>query len=269
MVSKLSIHSRTNHSPVGFVLSYLDGKPTSKQTRPMARKVGTTVTVDDLFYNLPHRKKRASSAREDYSNILLVAQQYAILYAGSGVGIVCEKKGQKASVDLNTNSGLVQSTRQALTKDPLAGNDSAFRELQRRATKDVICQVFGSALKSQLQSFECSWKGDEATATFQCSGFVSDPSYAGSKRTTMVLFVNKRLVESRPIQRRLEEIYGEFSKSKPFLFLSITVPPNAVDVNVSCRSSRLLSNNHIIALLILFIETTGPSHEASSDTLAL
>jgi len=239
MVSRLSIHSRTDKSPVGFSLSYLDGTPTMPQPKPMARKVGTTVTVEDLFYNLPNRQKRnASATREEYSKIVQVVQNYAVLYASQGVGFVCEKRGNKAGVDVNTTSGIVHSTRQAIERareqnKQQAPDDAALKELQARATKEVICQLYGSSLKSQLQSFCFSWQGKQGDdASLECTGYISSPSYAGSKKTNLILFVNQRLVESRQIQRKLEEVCGDFSKNRPFLFLSLTVPPNAVDVNV-------------------------------------
>jgi DNA mismatch repair protein MLH1 len=88
-------------------MSYRDGKP-EKQPVACARKVGTTVTVQDLFYNIPHRRK-SMRPTDEYSKILTAVQHYAIHYAGRGIGMVCQKsssgkKASKATIDLNTTN---------------------------------------------------------------------------------------------------------------------------------------------------------------------
>jgi DNA mismatch repair protein MLH1 len=50
-----------------------------------------------------------------------------------------------------------------------------------------------------------------------------------SKRTQLVLFVN---MECNTLKRSLEEGYGNFSKAKPFLYLSLQFPPDQVNMNV-------------------------------------
>ncbi|KAL7572827.1 hypothetical protein ACA910_014681 [Epithemia clementina (nom. ined.)] len=380
---RLTLHSRIAKNKSGYILSFCDGKPVATTTTTMsavsshihhndgavaatpqakARNVGTTVIVEDLFYNLPHRKRAAASLRDEYLQVLQVVQKYAILYASQGVGFICEKKkitsstkggsrsGNKATtssnnssiMDFNTSCGMVLQLRKVLSLQrqeegggPGAEHPLVLEELKRRATQEVIALVYGSALKSHLEPFACHWKkndtswkedekwtsslerrnneiqnetyaaywhsnnakedadtalppttlahnndGDQSSAaTMECWGFVSHPwamsnsnnnnktstnhntmlpattttaSTKTKRNTVLVLFVNQRLVESRYLQRRLEEVYAAFyhkqqqppqqqadsSSSlhhhyhRPFLFLSLTVPCSTVDVNV-------------------------------------
>ncbi len=58
MVSRLlTVTTRTADSSVAYTQSYQNGKPSTQNAKPCARTVGTTLVVQDLFYNVPHRQK--------------------------------------------------------------------------------------------------------------------------------------------------------------------------------------------------------------------
>jgi DNA mismatch repair protein MLH1 len=231
MVSHLCITSRVPEVKVGYKLAYRGGKPL-QSPKPTARKPGTTVLVEDLFFNLPHRKVLRPA--DEYNKILTVLQHYSILYAEQGIGLVCQKSGKKSTTDLNT-SNAVAVLRSAL--DAGQANDDALRKLQLRATQQVIAQVFGSQLISHLQGFDCLRLKEEGSeedrSVFVCRGLISTTTiHPLSKRTQLVLFINSRLVECNGLKRVMEDIYSEYTKIKPFLYLRLDVPPDTVDVNV-------------------------------------
>ena len=113
MVGRLTIISKKRKQPNGgsgrssscaFKMSYTEGKPNGKP-QPSAGKEGTMVKVEDLFYNLPSRRRAFEGTKkenEEYFKILKVVQQYAVHCAGDGVGFVCRKRG--GVTDLNTTS---------------------------------------------------------------------------------------------------------------------------------------------------------------------
>lgn len=215
MVGRLSITSRTESSPVGFTLAYQDTQAIQKP-RPTARPIGTTVTVQDLFYNSPHKRKLRFS--DEYSRVLDVVQKYACLY---NVKISCQKK----TVDFisTPEDDLVESTRK------------------------VMALIYGKDLQQHLVSLEashkhCSLRSEVAKPTFH------------TKKTQFILFVNNRLVESPVMQRQLEQVYG----GKFLAFLSLTVPPNEVDVNVhpSKQQIVLLHQDEIIRFVALSVRNT-------------
>lgn len=244
MVARLSLTSRTAASPVAYTMSYRDGKP-EKQPVACARKAGTTVTVLDLFYNVPHRRK-SMRPTDEYAKILTAVQHYAIQYAGRGIGMVCQKstsgkKPSKATIDLNsTNLSAVQALKAAKRKEGTEDSENIenIENLCDQATKQVIAHVFGSQLGPYLHKFECKSEKDEESSSdeqqcsYTCTGYLSSPSFQTSKRTQLVLFVNDRLVECNTLKHSLEDVYGNFTKAKPFLYLSLQVPPDQVDVNV-------------------------------------
>ena len=53
-VARLTIQTKTRESVVGYKAEYVDGKM-SGSAKPCAANQGTTITVEDLFYNVPNR----------------------------------------------------------------------------------------------------------------------------------------------------------------------------------------------------------------------
>jgi len=171
MVGRLSIVSRkrsrngSKKSGCAFKMNYVDGAPSGKAT-PSAGKDGTCVKLQDLFYNLPSRKRAFEGARkenEEYQKILNIVQRYAVLRAKDGVGFVCRKKG--GNTDLNTVSmGNVKKLKLEIEKrndeaiDDVV-NDSTkasdFSKLQDQCTRDVIAHIYGSDVSRELLSFRC------------------------------------------------------------------------------------------------------------------
>jgi len=258
MVARLSLTSRTATAQAAYKMTYKDGRPDTAPTA-CARKVGTTVVVQDLFYNVPHRQ--TLRAADEYAKILAVVQHYAVQYAAAGIGMVCQKSAsggsKKIVIDLNTtNLPAVQALKATVKRQCTAADknnkddDESMRKLRAAATKQVITHVFGSQLEHHLHAFECQNKAEPETSlpasagdkeeplqllqpcTYTCQGYLTSPSFSNSKRSQLVLFVNDRLVECNTLKRALDEVYGNFTKAKPFLYLSLHVPAAQVDVNI-------------------------------------
>jgi DNA mismatch repair protein MLH1 len=238
MCSQLTIVSKPAEERVAYKQIYKDGAPCLESPQPCARQQGTTIRIDNLFYNVPHRQK-ANSSSESYNQVLSILQSYAVLVAGDGISIICQKKSRGTTkVDLNS-AGAAQQI-----------NDEASSKKQKAmATKQVLQQVHGSQVIPHLCEFEAEMKdtakdtdgntvteshqADSNDCQFSCQGFITSPSYgAHNKKTSFTLFCNNRLVECSPLKRAVEAVYSEYTTARPLVFWSIQVPPHQIDVNV-------------------------------------
>eukprot|EP00980_Cylindrotheca_fusiformis_P009681 scaffold2141_cov120-Cylindrotheca_fusiformis.AAC.16 len=232
MCSRLTVTTRTEDSSVGYTQTYRNGTPTASKPKPCARKKGTTIVVQDLFHNVPHRLKAYSKRESDeYSRILTIVQHYAIHYPYAG--FVCERVRAGANkavlVDLNTSQlshvkELIQKHSQRTGECPPAD--------RVRATKQILSHVFDSNLEQHLSHFESSQQGnDPSDFTYESQVYFTSPSH-DAKATKFVLFLNDRLVDMPVLKRSMEDVYSLFTKAKPVLVVNIKVPGTQVDVNV-------------------------------------
>ena len=99
-VAQLTILTKTRDTPCGFKCSYRDSQMVSGPA-PVAANQGTTITVEDLFYNVPNRRAALRSPTEEHNKIADVVTKYAI--HNSGVAFALKKQGE-AVVEVKTLS---------------------------------------------------------------------------------------------------------------------------------------------------------------------
>ena len=121
-------------------------------------------------------------------------------------------------------------------------------------TIDRIRQIHGSAVANELIDFNVSsdkWG-------FQASGLTSNANYH-VKRTTILLFINHRAVESSAIRTAVQRTYATFlpKGGHPFVYLSLSIDPARVDVNVhpTKREVNFLNEDEIVETITDEIRT--------------
>ena len=74
---------------------------------------------------------------------------------------------------------------------------------------------------------------EEDKLKFKLTGFISNVNY-NVKKMVFLLFINNRLVDSTAIKRAIEHVYASYlpKGSFPFIYLSLNIAPQNVDVNV-------------------------------------
>eukprot|EP00917_Polyrhabdina_sp_WS-2016_P027579 GHVP01058795.1.p1 GENE.GHVP01058795.1~~GHVP01058795.1.p1 ORF type:complete len:662 (-),score=113.01 GHVP01058795.1:413-2398(-) len=212
-VSRLSISSRTPDSDVAFQCAYEEGDPVG-QIFAAARGYGTTITIKEMFYNMPRRAKALESSYEEYSRVLDVISSYAVQFPK--ISFSCKKK--KSTVcDVKTSE--IGDTK-----------DVERAELHR----ERISQIFGQKTSEELIFFEISKSPLKVLSHLQsCYGFVSNPNFS-HKKFFILLFVNNRLVEAPSLKRGIESSYQDLLPrgSFPWVYLSLWVDTESLDVNV-------------------------------------
>ena len=66
-VSKLTVLTKTSGQTCGYKVEYLDGKPLVDKPKACAANQGTQITVQDLFYNVPTRRRVLRSASDEFN----------------------------------------------------------------------------------------------------------------------------------------------------------------------------------------------------------
>ncbi|EEH40357.2 DNA mismatch repair protein Mlh1 [Paracoccidioides lutzii Pb01] len=229
-IAHLTVTTKTAGSSCAWKAHYNDGKLVpakpgqSAEPKPTAGRGGTQITVEDLFYNIPTRRRAFRSSSEEYAKILDVVGRYAVHC--SGVAVSCKKHGDAGvSISTSTNS----------------------------TTVDRIRQIHGSAVASELVNFNVEDPG----LGFRASGWVSNANYH-VKRTTILLFINHRSVESSTVRRAIEQTYSNFlpKGGHPFTYLDLEIEPQRVDVNVhpTKREVNFLNEDEIISSICTAIQ---------------
>ncbi|EGD72233.1 hypothetical protein PTSG_00253 [Salpingoeca rosetta] len=205
-VAHLSIISRTKDSPCAYKAHYRDGKLTPPKPgkpsdpKPCAGNQGTQITVEDLFFNVPTRRRALKSPSDELNRIMDIMSRYAV--HNSGVGVSLKKHGE--------TSPLLRTTPGATTRDNIAA-------------------IYGSKVANELLEIE---DADEELA-FKVRGFITNANYS-VKKPTLLLFINHRAVHSTNIRKALDSVYAAYlpRHTHCFAYISLEIKPEHVDVNV-------------------------------------
>lgn len=231
-VSRLSVITKTRDSPLAYKAYYVNGELTTPnfklgdakavEPKPIAGKDGTQIIVEDLFYNIPTRLKSLRSKSEELAKIIDVIGRYAVHC--QTVGFSC-KKVEK--------SELVLSTRPQMT------------------IKDRIRSVFGSPIANEIIEFEPFT--NQNLGIIEVKGAFTSPSCDNKKKITPIFFINQRLVSCDPLKRAISSVFQVYlpKGSYPFLYLSLQIKPENVDVNIhpTKREVRFLHEEEIIEVI--------------------
>ena len=257
-VANLTVTTMTAGAAHATRAAYADGKMTPEGPRPTAGVPGTSVCVENLFYNVPTRKRALRSASEEFARILETTQRYAA--SRPDVAFAVRKLGDARPALRCPSVCAVDDTR--MTNGTPAG-------VARHPRVDRLRAIYGDTTArclAPLAFSEGGWTSgsvepspdDDATTTntqnnetvrFAVDALVSTASYH-SKKTTFILFINDRLVECAPLRRACELAYAAFSpkSERPFLFVALALPRDTVDVNVhpTKREVRFLHQDEIV-----------------------
>lgn len=221
-IAHLTVTTKTKDSALAWRAHYLDGRLVAPkpgqpaEPKGVAGRPGTQISVEDLFFNVPTRRRAFRSHADEFNKIIDMVGRYAIHSAG--VGFSCKKAGE-ASTSLSIQTAAT--------------------------TNDRIRQIYGGNVANELLGISAS----DARWGFTSSGLVTNANYH-IKKTTLVLFINHRSVESTHIKKAIEQVYSTFlpKGGHPFVYLSISIDPARIDVNVhpTKREVHFLNEDEIV-----------------------
>ncbi|EIM82138.1 DNA mismatch repair protein MutL [Stereum hirsutum FP-91666 SS1] len=231
-IANLTVTTKTKKDSCAWKACYIDGELVSAkdgqspEPKPCAGNDGTTILVENLFYNTPTRLSALRSSSEEYARILDVVTKYAV--HNPLVAFVCKKAGSP-SPDLTTPSASTTPTAIRLLYGQAIGKELMYIHVtppsekkgkRKRPSKDEDDDIE----KEEETERENAWE-----AEVHCTNV----NYH-AKQMIFILFINHRLVESSRIKRAIEAVYTSIlpKGSSPFVYLSLLLDPTTVDVNV-------------------------------------
>jgi DNA mismatch repair protein MutL len=207
-VSRLLLETRSAEETTGAAVEIAGGKLLRCDERP--GPPGTTITVRDLFYNVPARKKFLRSDQTELAHIASLATHYSLAHP------------QKSFQLRNGTTDLLDVT-------PV------------ETLRERVYQVFGNQTLDELIDLEeiegelDVVEADERTQrVFALRGFVSAPQVQKLNRNSIFLFVNQRLIRDRLLLHALSGAYHNLIPPAcyPFALLFLDCDCEEVDVNV-------------------------------------
>ncbi|KAL2023409.1 hypothetical protein VTK56DRAFT_2766 [Thermocarpiscus australiensis] len=242
-IAHLTVTTKTRESNCAWRAHYDSGKLVpakpgqSADPKPVAGRQGTQITVEDLFYNVPTRRRAFRSASDEFNKIIDMVGRYAVHC--SNAAFSCKKHGESST------SIAVQAS---------------------ASTLDRIRQIYGASVANELTEFSTS---DDRWG-FTAMGLATNANYS-TKKTTILLFINHRCVESSNIRKAIEQTYSAFlpKNGHPFVYLSLEIDPRRVDVNVhpTKREVNFLNEDEIIQAICEHIRSKLASVDASRTFL--
>ena len=233
-VSRLTLSSRPPDAEHGWQVTVREG--TVAEPRPSSGRPGTRLDVEDLFYNVPARRKFLRTDRTEFSHIDELIKRSAL--------------GRfDVAFRLQHNGKVVRSL-------PVAGDDTA------RAAR-----VAGLCGKDFL---EHALVIDAGAGPFELTGWVAEPRYNRAQADRQFFYVNGRMVRDRTIAHAIRQAFRDvlFHGRHPAFVLFFRCPPEQVDVNVHpqkhevrFRDQRSV-HNFIYSTLHRVLADTGPGEGA-------
>jgi DNA mismatch repair protein MutL len=235
-VARVSITSRTREAHHAFIIRAEGGAV--QQAEPSSAPPGTCVTVTDLYFNTPARRKFLRTEQTEFAHADDVFRRLGL--ARPDVALSLRHNGR---VTLHM---------------PVA-------QLERR-----IESILGEGFVAGARRL------DEASNGIRVFGFAGSPQDARSGRDAQYAYVNGRFVRDKVLSHALREAYRDVlhGDRQPSYVVFVDIDPAAVDVNVHpakteirFRDSRAVHQfvYHVVARALAQTAATAPANYAAAD----
>ncbi|MBU1635640.1 DNA mismatch repair endonuclease MutL [bacterium] len=167
-----------------------------RDIKPIAATSGTNISVKNLFYNIPARRKFLKSSDVEFRHIIEIIRKFSMIHPQ------------------------VQFT--------LIHNDKEVFRLRPEELIDRVVNLYSSEYRGNLI------RVDETSAGMTLSGYIGNLNLVRARHGDQYLFVNNRFVSDRLMNHAINTAYSKLiSRGEyPFYCLHIQLDPAAVDVNV-------------------------------------
>ncbi|HYO80393.1 MAG TPA: DNA mismatch repair endonuclease MutL, partial [Bryobacteraceae bacterium] len=208
-VSRLVLETRSRDETTGSTVEFAGGKMLRCDESALAS--GTVITVRDLFYNVPARRKFLRSESTELAHIASLVTHYSLAHPDK-------------AFDLRHGAN------QLLSVTPVEGlRDRVYQVFGPRVLEDLLDLGFCEHTHPPLAA-----EDEDAGRVFGLRGFISRPQVQKLNRNSIYLFVNGRLIRDKLLMHALGAAYHNLMPPAcyPFALLFLDLDCEEVDVNV-------------------------------------
>lgn len=208
-VAQVELKSRKTEDELGTILE-IEGSEVKRQ-EPCQANPGTSLSLKNLFYNVPARRNFLKSNPVETKHIIEEFQRVALAHPQLAFS--------------------------------LHHNGSPVFQLEKGNLRQRIVGVFGKNYNERVVPVE------EETDIFKIHGFVGKPENARKTRGEQYFFVNNRFIKSAYLNHAVFKNYDAFipEGSYPFFVLFIDIDPAKVDINVHPTKQEIkFEEEHIV-----------------------
>jgi len=210
-ISRLVLETRSEDETTGATVEIAGGKLLRCDESGLAR--GTIITVRDLFFNVPARRKFLRSEQTELAHIASLVTHYSLAHPDK-------------SFELHNGAS------ELLAVTPVASlRERVYQVFGARTLEDLVDLGFK---ERDLKVFGAADDAETVERVFGLRGFVSRPQVQKLNRNSIFLFVNGRLIRDRLILHAISSAYHNLMPPAcyPFALLFLDCDAEEVDVNV-------------------------------------
>lgn len=204
-VAQVELRTRTPQSEIGTLLTIAGSKVVGQE--PVSCPVGSTFKVENLFFNVPARRKFLKSNNTELNNIITAYERIVLVYP-------------EVAFTLHSNNVEVLNLK--------SGN-----------TRQRVVDVFGKKLNQELLPISVE------TSMCKISGFVGKPEAARKKGLHQYFFVNRRFMKHPYFHKAVQQAYERLipiGTQVPY-FIYFDVNPQDIDVNIHPTKTEIKFEN--------------------------
>lgn len=193
-ISNVTLISKTEDEEIGSKISFFNG---NKRIENISTNKGTSIIVEDIFYNIPARKKFLK--KDTYESNLINDLLYRLAIANPSIGFKY-MNNDKVIFDLFSDQSLYERI------NSLYGYDTAINMKEVNIESDK----------------------------FKIRGYISNNLLYRSNKKNQLLYINNRTVKNDAISKVINEAYKSTIPLNrfPVFFLFIDIDPSMLDVNI-------------------------------------
>jgi DNA mismatch repair protein MutL len=212
-ISRLLLETRSAEDEQGTRVEFAGGKLIS--VKPAGLPAGTSISVADIFYCVPARRKFLKSETTELGHIASLVTHYALAHPD------CQFL-------------LKTPTQEILNCTPVEKLSERVYQIFGRQALDELTEITPTEGPVRSAITEPPLEAEERAATLRVSGFTSRPEVQRTNRNGIYIFVNRRLVRDRLLLHAIGEAYRNIMPPGvfPFVLLFLDLPYEEVDVNV-------------------------------------